>query len=53
MLGAASEAVSLFMAILPVYWGRDLEQAPHIALLFYNDCRYIAAHVAALHAHVE
>jgi hypothetical protein len=36
-----------------VYWASDVENVAIASLLFYNDCRYVAHHLAALHAHLK
>lgn len=44
------DAVHVYIAIAPVYRGSDLEGVPHLSMLLHNDCRFLAAHLARLHA---
>lgn len=39
--------------IAPVYWKNDLENVQFISLLFYNDCQFVAKHLAALHVQYQ
>jgi len=45
---SARDMLDLFRAVVPVYHANEIESVPLLAMIFVNDCLYIAHHLMTL-----
>ncbi|KAF8931082.1 Centromere/kinetochore protein zw10 [Haplosporangium gracile] len=50
---ATRSLIDLYRALMPVYHARTLTNVPALAILFYNDCMYIARELEKIPARLE
>jgi hypothetical protein len=53
MLATIRDVVTLVMAVTPVFRAVELGSVLHLAALFWNDCLYLAHHLARLHTFLK
>lgn len=53
LYNATRSLIDLYRALMPVHHARTLTNVPALAILFYNDCMYIARELEKVPARLE